>query len=194
MTLARIVQRERRRLAETLGSAGVLAGLGAALATVALAAVALGAGRWITRPAAPFIAWAAVVAILAAIAVLTRRAMERRASATETARAIERERGLRVGALRVASESASDGAFGAHASGLMAARLDSMGNVLAPAALGAARRRLGAAAAIVAAAFLVGRGGGARRAGRLACDGASRARATRARCCRRSASTRRAVP
>ncbi len=155
MTLARIVQRERRRLAETLGSAGVLAGLGAALATVALAAVALGAGRWITRPAAPFIAWAAVVAILAAIAVLTRRAMERRASATETARAIERERGLRVGALRAASESANDGAFGAHASGLMAARLDSMGNVLAPAALGAARRRLGAATAIVAAAFLV---------------------------------------
>jgi hypothetical protein len=166
MTLARIVKRERRRLAETLGGAGVMAGIGAALAVIGASALVLGGGRWITRPAAPFIAWSAAIAAVVAIAVLTRRVTSRRASLAETARAIEHERGLRAGALRAASESADAGAFGRHASQLMAGQLGTMGRVLAPAALGSARRRFAMGLGVAAIAFA-----GAAVAARAAPDG-----------------------
>jgi hypothetical protein len=157
MTLARIVARERARRAGVIAGAGLGAAVAAALGIIALASIALADGGWIARPAAPLAAWALAVAAIVAGAVLTARSLHRRATPAAVSRAVERERGLRTGALRAAAETASSGPFGRRAAELMAERIDALGPVLAPVALRGEHRRLGAMLlALIAAAGVAG--------------------------------------
>ena len=166
MTLARAVARERSRLTAVLAAAGAAFGVALALAALALAAFALRDGTWIAHPAAPLAAWGIALALLVTAAVWTDGALRRHAAAPSLARTIELERGLRPGALRVATEAAEEGALGARAAQLMHARIAPMGAVLAPAALRAARRTLVAAAVAFLAAVGIAAG-----AARAAADG-----------------------
>ena len=155
MTLTRIVARERARLAGAIAGAGLGAAVAAGLVIVAIAALALGQGRWIRIPAAPLAVWGGILLLLVLAAALTERALRRRAAPSAVAGAIERERGLRAGALRAAAESAESGSLGRRAAELMAQRVASMGKVLAPAALSGARRGLALGAVLVALAGAV---------------------------------------
>ena len=140
MTVGQIVARERARLRVALVTRGVAIALAIGLALLAASTIALGGARWITRPSAPIGAWLVVATVLVALIVLTWREGRRRASASEIAAAIERERTLRAGSLRGALEVGSSGPLGQLAGKRLASELGRAKRPLAPAMQGRATR------------------------------------------------------
>ena len=132
MTVAEIVERERRGVRLAIAGAGVLVALVAMTICLALGALALDDARWITRPSAPTLIWLMAAGLIGGALVWTRHRIAREASISEIASAIERERSLRSGALRGALEASGTGALGRLASTSIAARLSGSGPVLAP--------------------------------------------------------------
>ena len=124
MTVNELVARERKRLGRILGIWGVARAVGVVATLLAIAALALGGGRWMTLPAAvPFVAWFLVVAAVVGLGAHTVRGLRRDASTGRVTAAIESERQLRRGALRGALEVAHLGALGRRGARDLAARL-----------------------------------------------------------------------
>jgi hypothetical protein len=133
VTVGQIVARERSRLRIALVTRGVAIAMAIGLVLLAASTVALGGARWITRPSAPLGAWIVVAIVLAALIVWSWREGRRRASASEIAAAIERERTLRAGSLRGALEVDSSGPLGQLAAKRLASHLSRAKRPLAPA-------------------------------------------------------------
>jgi hypothetical protein len=107
---------ERGRVRVALGAAAGLATAAVVLAGVAVAAAALGGGRWLALPAlVPVLAWLALACAAAALVLRARPRLRADAGAERVARAVERERALRAGALRAARGGGRHGAAGAPA-------------------------------------------------------------------------------
>jgi hypothetical protein len=133
VTVGQIVARERSRLRIALVTRGLAIALAIGLALLAASTIALGGARWITRPSAPLGAWMVVTIVLVALIVASWREGRRRASASEIAGAIERERTLRAGSLRGALEVDSSGPLGHLAAKRLASQLGRAKRPLAPA-------------------------------------------------------------
>lgn len=152
-----LVARERSALARVHALAALAAGTAVLFAAVALAAVALGAGRWLAAPRWVPMA-AAVVAVGAALLVGARGAhrVRRDASLDCVIADIERERTLRAGSLRAGLELEGSGP-------LAAAGVETLRRQLGEGALAARPRRLarrlalrsGAVAVVAGAALLL---------------------------------------
>jgi hypothetical protein len=158
---------ERGRVRLALGAAAALATAAVLLAGVAAAAAALGGGRWLALPApVPGLAWLALACAAAALALRVRPRVRADAGDERVARAVERERALRAGALRAAREVAATGPLGARAADDLARTLGAAGGPLAPSWLARARRLaaggavacVGALAAVAAAGAWAGDG------------------------------------
>ena len=99
MTLATLVERERRHLRAGELATGAMLGIGAIALVVGLGAMSLARARWMQLPrATPFVVWALGAAALLTLALYTRRRLARR-SRRDVALAIEHEQGLRRGVL-----------------------------------------------------------------------------------------------
>jgi hypothetical protein len=140
MTVGQIIARERRRLRIALVMRGIAIALAIGFALLAVSTLALGGARWITRPSAPLGAWIVVGIVLAALIVVSLREGRRRASASEIAAAIERERTLRAGSLRGALEVDESGPLGSLAAKRLASQLGRVRRPLAPAMQGRAAK------------------------------------------------------
>jgi hypothetical protein len=139
---------ERRALALRAGGATALGAFALLGVVLAVAALALGGGRWLQLPrGVPALAF---LSALLAVALLVR-AMRRRATAqlapAVMAAEIEEEQGLRAGSLRGALEVAATGPLGARAAADIAGRLSTT-EVLAPRVAARARRHLLAAGGV----------------------------------------------
>ncbi len=137
MTVVELVARERARLARVLALWGGALVLAVSAVVLALAALALGSGRWMALPAiVPFIAWVLAAAAAVGLVAFTVRHLRADASTAHVATAIENERRLRLGALRGALEVAHMGALGRRGARDLAARLQAAaprkGGPLAP--------------------------------------------------------------
>jgi hypothetical protein len=155
MTVAHLVRRERSRLGIAIAARGVSVAVAAAAVLIAASTVALGGGRWITRPGAPLASWAmAAVAVVVAV-WWARSAARAAASSGAMARAIEGERSLRRGSVRAALEVADTGPLGRHAADALAQRLAALGGALAPHTQRRALRRGLIAAAAAATGIVV---------------------------------------
>ena len=92
MTIATLVERERRHLRRSELAFAVLAGTGASALVLAVASVVLGRARWLALPRLlPFLVWALVASVLAVVALHSRRRLRRNGSRADVAGAIERE-------------------------------------------------------------------------------------------------------
>jgi hypothetical protein len=161
MTLRELVARERFRLVATMGARGAAFSIGAAALLIGLAAFWLGDARWISEPAAPAIAWAAVLLAIGGPLAWTIVRVRRAATPARVAHAIERERALRDGSLRGALEVETQGVFGKRAAGALGASLAQHRGALAPLMLrGALVTGTGAIVCALLALVLLG---GARR-------------------------------
>lgn len=137
MTVIELVTRERLRLGRVLALWGGAVTVAAVAAVLAIAVLGLGGGRWMALPRIlPFIPWALAVAGVAGLVELTRRLLDRDASTTTVAAAIERERRMRAGTVRGAIEVSNAGALGRRGAKAIAARLSALaprgGGALAP--------------------------------------------------------------
>jgi len=157
MTVIELVDRERTRLRRMHVIAGLALAVGATLLLVAGGTSLLGASRWMALPRPlPLMIWLVVVAANVAVVVWTSKRLERRATRTNVAAAIEREQAMRAGAIRAALEVAHTGALGRRAAAAVSERLAPAGPRLAPAEGRLVRRGAVQAtgAATVAAAML----------------------------------------
>jgi hypothetical protein len=162
--LEALLAAERARVRATLVAAVALAVCALVLGGLAAAGAALGGGRWLELPAlGPAAAWGLLAAGAATLVGALRPGVRRRAADDAVARAVERERALRAGALRAAREVAADGPLGARAAEALARQLGATagGAPLAPAWLAGARRLAGAGAWACAAGLLALGGAGA---------------------------------
>ena len=157
MTVGQIIARERRRLRIALVTRGVAIALAVGFALLAVSTLALGGARWITRPSAALGAWIVVGIVLVVLIVLSWREGRRRASASEIAAVIERERTLRAGSLRGALEVDDSGALGSLAAKRLASQLGRVRRPLAPAMQGRAAR-VSAVCGVIAIGSLAGVG------------------------------------
>jgi hypothetical protein len=157
MTVGQIIARERTRLRIALVARGVAIALAIGFALLTVSTLALGGARWITRPSAPLGAWIVVGMVLAVLIAVSWRQGRRRASASEIAAAIERERTLRAGSLRGALEVDASGPLGSLAAKRLASQLGRVRRPLAPAMQGRAAR-LSALCGVVAIGSLAGVG------------------------------------
>jgi hypothetical protein len=150
MTVLELVDRERARLRRMHLLAGFALAVGATSLVLALGASALGSARWMALPRPiPFLVWLVVVAADVAVVLWTAKRLDRRATRSSVAAAIEREQDMRAGALRGVIEVANSGALGRRAAADVSARLTPAGPKLAPVERRAVRR--GAAQATGAA-------------------------------------------
>ncbi|MGH7619095.1 MAG: hypothetical protein ACREPM_17885, partial [Gemmatimonadaceae bacterium] len=150
MTVIELVDRERARLRSMHLLAGVALAIGATCLALAIGASLLGSARWMALPRpVPFLVWLLIIGADVAIALWTAARLDRRATRSSVAAAIEREQDLRAGALRGVIEVADSGALGRKAAATVGARLTPLGPQLAPAERRAVRR--GAAQATGAA-------------------------------------------
>ena len=155
MTIRTLVDRERRHLRRSELSAGVLLGVAIAAVLVALGSVTLARSRWLELPRGlPLVIWVLIGAAVAALAVRTRMRLVRRASRGDVAQAIEREQGIRRGALVGALELEGQGALAARAAQHVRGSLP-VGAPLAPAMRQASSRHVMMGAAAAAAGVLV---------------------------------------
>ena len=116
MTIGTLVERERRHVRRAEYVAGVLLALAIGAMIVALGAAALARSRWLELPRGlPVVIWAFVGVAVAALAVRTRMRLVRRGSRGDVAQAIEREQGIRRGALVGALELEGQGPLAARA-------------------------------------------------------------------------------
>src|SRR5215471_17105930 len=140
MTVLELVDRERARLRRMHLLAGFALAVGATALVLAIGASALGSARWMALPRPlPFLVCFVVVADVAVV-FWTARQLDRRATRSSVAAAIEREQALRAGALRGVIEVADSGALGRRAADVVSARLTPAGPRLAPVERRAVRR------------------------------------------------------
>ncbi|HEX8851738.1 MAG TPA: DUF4175 family protein [Gemmatimonadaceae bacterium] len=121
MSVESVVQRERAAARRTIVLAATLAATGIALAALAVAALALGSGRWIAAPR--WLPAALLLALVAGELWLARRAVSavrEGAARDRVASGLERDRGLREGALVAGLQLASAGAGAFATAGLAA--------------------------------------------------------------------------
>ena len=167
MTVLDLVDRERTRLRVAIVLGGITPAAGVTAVVLALAALALGGGRWIALPRpVPVLAWLVALGVVGVAAWWTIRALQLRASRARVAEAIERERSLRAGSVRGALEVSGAGALGRRGADQVLSRLrrgeaaasgrrNRRGSaVLAPDLQHAARWRAAIGIAAAAAAFL----------------------------------------
>ena len=148
MTVSKLVSRERARLRVAIAARGLALAVAGAAVIVALSAVALSDARWITRPAAPGLAWLLATALVGVALWRMRRETRVTASSTSVAAAIERERALRAGSLRGALEVGDGSVLGRKAAKELASRLARQRGMLAPGLHRRAWRRGVVAAAV----------------------------------------------
>jgi FlaA1/EpsC-like NDP-sugar epimerase len=116
MTIRTLVDLERRHLRRSELSAGALLAVAMAAVIVALGAVALARSRWLELPRGlPVVIWVLIAVAVAALAMRTRMRLVRRASQGDVAQVIEREQGIRRGALVGALELEGQGPLAARA-------------------------------------------------------------------------------
>ena len=112
MTIRSLVDLERRYLRRAEVTAGALLALAVAAVLVAIGSVVLARARWLSLPrGVPLVVWFFIATAIAALALRTRRRLLRRASRGDVAEAIEREHGIRRGALVGALELEGQGAL-----------------------------------------------------------------------------------
>src|SRR5262249_54186732 len=141
MTVLELVDRERARLRRMHLLVGLALAVGATCLVLAIGASALGSARWMALPRpVPFLVWLLVVVADVAVVMWTARQLDRRATRSTVAAAIEREQTLRAGALRGVIEVANSGALGRRAADAVSAQLAPAGPRLAPAERRAVRR------------------------------------------------------
>jgi hypothetical protein len=141
MTVLELVDRERARLRRMHLLMGLALAVGATCLVLAVGASALGSARWMALPrSVPFLVWAVIAAADVVVVLWTARRLDRRATRSSVAAAIEREQDLRAGALRGVIEVANSGALGRRAAAAVGARLAPAGPRLAPAERRAVRR------------------------------------------------------
>ncbi len=153
-----MVARERLRLSRVLALWGGGVTVAAVASVLAIAALWLGSGRWMTLPRIiPFLPWVLAIGGVVAVTVLTRRLLVRDASTTTVASAIERERRLRAGTVRGAIEVSHTGVLGRRGAKAVANRLTAMvsssGAALAPLLRRAALHRATISATIAGVAL-----------------------------------------
>jgi hypothetical protein len=155
MTIAALVDRERRSLRRTELLAGLLLGAGATALLLAAGAMLLGHARWLTLPRAlPFGVWILIGGALVLLGVRTRRRLGARGSRRDVALAIETERGMRRGLLLGAIELEGAGALAGRAAQAARANLPD-GSPLAPELRRASSRRALVGGGVAAAGVLV---------------------------------------
>ena len=141
MTVIELVERERARLRLADAATAVALHALVSAAVVGAGAWVLGGTRWIALPrVTPALVWAVIVGANLAVAAWTRRRAARRQARSSVAAEIEREQSLRAGALRGVIEVANS-ALARRTDQILATRLSTRGPMLAPALLGASRRR-----------------------------------------------------
>ena len=150
-----LVERERRHLRRMELLAAMLGAAGAVALVLGVSAVILGGARWLALPRAlPFAAWLVIGALLIGVAHVTRARLRRRATRAEVAHAIEREQGMRRGAIVGALEVEGQGGLAAHAARSVRGALPD-GAPLAPALRSESTRRAVAGIGVAAAGVLV---------------------------------------
>ncbi|MEP6989404.1 MAG: hypothetical protein ABJA80_00630, partial [bacterium] len=155
MTLRALVERERRHLRRTEVASGVLGAAALAALLLFAGAALLARARWLSLPRAlPFVVWALVVGVVAALALHTRQRLARRASRRDVALAIEHEQGMRRGALVGVLELEGTGALADRAARGVRGTLP-VNASLAPAMRKAGSRRALVSAGAAAACLLV---------------------------------------
>ena len=157
MTIRALVDRERRYMRRAEITASGLTALSITLVLLTVGTVSLGRSRWLSLPRAlPLAVWLLVVVVLSALAMQSRRRLRGRASRRDVALAIEREQGMRRGALVGALELEGAGALAERAALRVRSTLPD-GGPLAPAMRSAGSRRasLGAGAAVAGALLLL---------------------------------------
>ena len=143
MTIAQIVERERKALLRVHVAASIAVVLATTIALVAIASVTLGDARWMALPRGlPFFIWGLIVAANAASWMFLLRALAREATVVEVSAAVEREQSLRAGSVRGTMEVAETGTLGRKASDALVAQLTS-NHTLLPQTRRRANRRLG---------------------------------------------------
>ena len=115
-SLDKRLAREERALAVRSIAAALLAGIAIAFVVLALSAVLLDGGRWLSLPRiVPVLAWLSGLIGAIAVGITLRRRDRARLTRAAVAMSIEREQALRTGSLRGAIEVAGTGELGARA-------------------------------------------------------------------------------
>ncbi len=149
MTIAQIVERERRALLRAHVAATVALTLTAVTALLAVASVTLGGARWMSLPRGlPFAVWLAIVAATVGSWIFLLRVLVHEANVAQVSAAVEQEQSLRAGSVRGTMEVAETGSLGRRAANALAAKLSTSGT-LVPRARHRAHRRLGRIAAVL---------------------------------------------
>lgn len=162
MTVIELVARERSRLSRVVALWGAALVVAAVASVLAVGALALDAGRWLSWPAPlPFVTWALAAFAAATLVVLTARRLAHDAATARIAAAIEQERRLRRGSLQGALEVGQTGALGRRGARDLASRLTATNprgrSALAPRLRqGAARRAMMGGALAVASLTALG--------------------------------------
>ncbi|MDQ2664497.1 MAG: hypothetical protein M3Z05_00630 [Gemmatimonadota bacterium] len=155
MTIRTLVELERRYLRRAEVAAGALLAVAIAAVMVAIGSVLLARARWLSLPrGVPVVVWILIVVAVAALALRTRYRLLRRASRGDVAEAIEREQGIRRGALIGALELEGQGALAERAARSVRGSLPADAP-LAPAMRRASSRRTMTGAAAAAAGVLM---------------------------------------
>ena len=111
-----LVDRERRHLRRSEVAAGALLAVALAALIVAIGSAVLARARWLALPrGVPVVIWLLIAIAIVALAARTRMRLVRRSSRGDVAQAIEREQGIRRGALVGALELEGQGALAARA-------------------------------------------------------------------------------
>ena len=127
MTIRALVERERRHLRRAEIAAAVLLAAALTALLVAGGAALLGRARWLSLPRGlPLTIWILVGVVIAALAYRTRQRLDRRSSRRDVALAIEREQGMRRGALVGVLELEGQGALAERADAAFVARCPPM--------------------------------------------------------------------
>ena len=111
-----LVDRERRHLRRSEVAAGALLAVALAALIVAIGSAVLARARWLALPrGVPVVIWLLIAIAIVALAARTRMRLVQRSSRGDVAQAIEREQGIRRGALVGALELEGQGALAARA-------------------------------------------------------------------------------
>ncbi len=157
MTIRTLVELERRYLRRAEMAAGALLAVAIAAVMVAIGSALLARARWLSLPrGVPIVVWVFIAVAVVTLALRTRMRLRllRRGSRGDVAEAIEREQGIRRGALIGALELEGQGPLAERAARSVRGSLPSDAP-LAPAMRRASSRRAVTGAAAAAAGVLV---------------------------------------
>jgi hypothetical protein len=120
MSVLELVHQESRRLQRAAWLARVLVPLAATIGLLTVSATYLAEGRWLSAPPfLPLLVWIVALGAAWGLALLLSRRLRARSTPTAVAAAIEKEQGLRRGAITGLLEVAGSGVFADHASAVM---------------------------------------------------------------------------